>query len=832
MILELKDYQLQAAAKVTSDLRKASKQFGQDGEHGSVSLSAPTGAGKTVIAAAVIERILFGDPDTDAQGDPNAVFLWLTDDPALNEQTRKKLRDASGDRLSSSNLITLDDGFDQPLFDSGKVYFLNIQKVRSGANLITRREGRRRVTLWETINNTINNKGAHYYLVIDEAHRGTGRRSGEDQTITQRLLNGSEAVRAAPIVLGITATPARFDAAIAAGSQDRVPRKWAVPVSAVRESGLIKDVLSISYQGETQDMETTLVRQAVASLRNIDTAWNAFTEAEDEPPVRPALVFQIPTRAQPDAVGLLLNACLEEWPELAARGSIAHALESHTAEQFGQHSINYVAPQDIQDHPAVRLILFKQALTTGWDCPRAEVMVSLQTANDATYIAQLIGRMVRSPLARRIESDETLNRVRLFLPHFDRTAVVSVKTRLESDDDTGIPTTIEVNSVDAARNPELPPEAFEAIDGLPSYVVPGPVHRSQVTRLHKLAALLVGDSLLPDAISVADAFLVAVIETERERLEADASLTTRVTDIETITVEVMDLTFGEDTPNVSIETYGTDSGDLNRLFAAAKRRLRDGLAERYWGNRVQCGDDPYDAKTLTIALASDPAVVSTVEESAASRVRQWLDTHGDAISMLSEDKKARYAEVRAMARVPEEVLLGLPRCPISMSGDTDVPAYKLHMYSDSRGDYRCILGTWEQHSLAIESERSGFVAWYRNPKGGQRSLRVPYESSSGYKPLYPDIVVLHRNGEGSVVPSIIDPHGHHLGDAGEKLRGLAAFAERHGESFARIIGVIRDTNNNYRLLDLKDSTIRALLEGVNSKDAIEALFAQHGSAYE
>jgi hypothetical protein len=423
--------------------------------------------------------------------------------------------------------------------------------------------------------------------------------------------------------------------------------------------------------------------------------------------------------------------------------------------------------------------------------------------------------------------------VRLYLPHFDQTAVQSVKAHLESDDDTSIPIVVEINAVDAGRNSELPPEAFEAIEGLPSYVVPGPVHRSQVARLHKLAALLVGDGLLPDAISVADEYLVAVVETERERLQADGSLAARLADIETITVEVMDLAFGEATPTVSIETYGTDAADLNRLYAAAKRRLRDGLADRYWGHRVQGGDDPYDAKILTVALASDTGVVNAVEESAGGRVRQWLDTHGDAISMLSEDKKARYAEVRAMARAPEEVRLGLPSGPISMPGDPSVPAYKLHLYSDSKGDFRTRLGTtWEQHALNVESVREGFVGWYRNPTGGQRSLRIPYETSGGYGALYPDFVVLHRDTEGAVRPSIVDPHGHHIGEAGDKLRGLAAFAERHGDAFARIIAVIRDAADNYRMLELKDPTIRGALDGVNGKDAIEALFAQHGSAYE
>jgi type III restriction enzyme len=829
MKFELKDYQEDAAAKVLSGLRKGSREYAEDGGHTAVSLSAPTGAGKTVIAAAVIERVLFGDPEGSHDGDPDAVFLWLTDDPSLNEQTRKKLLEAS-DRIQPSQLVTLDEGFDSPQFERSVVYFLNIQKLGKNSNLVVRKEGRRTNILWDTISDTIRDNGAHYYLIIDEAHRGTGKRSGDAQTIMQRLMNGSEhVVRAAPVVLGISATPERFDEAVKNGHLERVPRKVAVPVAAVRESGLVKDVLAISYRGEHQEMDVTLVRQAAGNLRAMDEAWSAYTSSEDEPPVRPVLVLQIPPNAGNADVGALLDVCVEEWEALGHRHALAHCLESHTAVEFGPHAVAYVKPQDIQDHPAVRLVVFKEALTTGWDCPRAEVMISLRTAKDATYIAQLIGRMVRSPLARRIADPETLNRVRLYLPRFDKAAVEAVKAKFESDDG-GLPTDVEINSVDAPRNSRVPAEAFAVVEALPSYQVPGPIHRSQVARLHKLAALLVGDGLLQNAISAADAFLIGVLEAERARLDVDGSLAGLVKDAHTATVEVLEIE-GTKT-KVTAEVYDTDAADIDRLFAAARRKFRDGLADRYWGSRVtDHSDDPLDAKALTVALSTVAAAVEKVESEAADRVRQWLDTYGDSIANLSEDKKAKYAEVRAMARAPEQVSPGLPTGPISMSGDEDIAGFQGHLYSDAGGVFRARLGSWEAHVLAVESARPTFAAWYRNPSGGQRAIRVPYDTGSGYGKLYPDFVFLHTSDDGKVRASIIDPHGHHLADAGNKLRGLGAYAEQHGSAYARICAVIKNANGDFRMLDLKEPTIRAAVKAVHGKDGIEQVFAKHGSSY-
>jgi NAD-dependent deacetylase len=63
-----------------------------------------------------------------------------------------------------------------------------------------------------------------------------------------------------------------------------------------------------------------------------------------------------------------------------------------------------------------KVVFFKETLSTGWDCPRAETMMSFRRAVDYTYIAQLLGRMIRTPLQQRVMVDETLNEVHLYLP--------------------------------------------------------------------------------------------------------------------------------------------------------------------------------------------------------------------------------------------------------------------------------------------------------------------------------------------------------------------------------------------------------------------------------
>ena len=87
----LKDYQAQAVREVLRNLDRARDSYRRYGALSQFSLTATTGAGKTVMAAAVIEALFFGSDEFDFAGDPGAVVLWVSDDPALNEQSRARI---------------------------------------------------------------------------------------------------------------------------------------------------------------------------------------------------------------------------------------------------------------------------------------------------------------------------------------------------------------------------------------------------------------------------------------------------------------------------------------------------------------------------------------------------------------------------------------------------------------------------------------------------------------------------------------------------------------------------------------------------------------------
>lgn len=269
MKFTLKDYQAEAVADVLNNLERAHAYFHRDGTESSFSLTATTGAGKTVIAAAVIESLFSGNSDFDFEPDPGAVVIWFSDDPNLNEQTKFRLMEAS-DKLNWTDLITIQPPFAKPKLDPGKVYFLNTGKLNKNS-LLTRghvedpeveqlpelkaQPDLQGWTIWETIANTIDDDDLTVYLILDEAHRGFNTKANRDKpTIVRRLVNGHAGYPPIPIVWGISATIERFKDAMKEADAERTRR--ALPMVTVdgfrvQESGLVKDTIILDIPAES-----------------------------------------------------------------------------------------------------------------------------------------------------------------------------------------------------------------------------------------------------------------------------------------------------------------------------------------------------------------------------------------------------------------------------------------------------------------------------------------------------------------------------------------------------------------------------------------------------
>ena len=364
--------------------------------------------------AAFIEKVFFGDEDLPEQ--PNAVFVWLSDSPSLNQQSMDKI-DSKSDKIRVGQCITIEESsFDQEMLDDGYIYFLNTQKIGKSGNL-TKHSDSRQYTIWETLSNTAREKGNRLYFIIDEAHRGMqGREAGKATSIMQKFIKGSpdDGLKPLPVVLGMSATIDRFNELVK--NSGATISYCAVPVEEVREAGLLKDRVLVLYPKE-KERDMSMLNAATLNWLDKCNAWQPYK-------VKPIFIVQVQSGTGRKVSDTDLDECLKIISDAANKnfevGEVVHTFGEATDLTINGLKVIYREPSKISDDERIKVVLFKENLSTGWDCPQAETMMSFRHAVDATYIAQLIGRMIRTPLHRRITDDETLNEVQLFLPKFDR----------------------------------------------------------------------------------------------------------------------------------------------------------------------------------------------------------------------------------------------------------------------------------------------------------------------------------------------------------------------------------------------------------------------------
>ena len=420
-----------------------------------ISFTAPTGAGKTIIMAALIEKILFGDEFIPEQQD--AIFVWLSDSPQLNEQSKLKI-DLKADKIRLGQCVTVtDESFDQEFFDDGHIYFLNTQKLSKTSNLTQNGDGRT-YTIWQTIANTVRTKSNRLYFIIDEAHRGMqGREASKATTIMQKFIKGSkdDKIPAMPIVIGMSATTARFNKLVE-GTTSTI-HKSVITSDEVRSSGLLKDRIVITYPEEsTLNKDMAVLQAAADDWKEKWDHWDQYCREQHYAYVNPVFVIQVLSGTGKKISDTDLDDCIQKVEERLGykfeEGQVVHTFGSPSSSiKVNGLDIPYVEPSKISEDRNIRVVLFKESLSTGWDCPRAETMMSFRHAVDATYIAQLLGRMIRTPMQMHIQVDDILNDVHLYLPYFDHDTVKKVVEELQNAEGGDIPADIYGEAMDTPK---------------------------------------------------------------------------------------------------------------------------------------------------------------------------------------------------------------------------------------------------------------------------------------------------------------------------------------------------------------------------------------------
>ena len=834
MNIELKTFQENSVRDLLKALIKARAEVA-DGVLQSISLSSPTGSGKTITVAALMEKVLEGDENIEGATapNPNATFLWFSHDPELNKQSREKiLRNST--RFRESDLILIDSSFQEPFLEPSKVYFLNTQKLSKTSGLTSKGDGRQK-TIWEVIDDTAGSHQQDFVLVIDEAHRGmtVAALEGEKDahTIVQKFIRGSEEVRPIRLILGMSATPKRFRDLISAVG-GRTERSVVVDTAAVIDSGLLKDRIIISHLSKQKD-EFALLESAVQAWREYTESWNLYCKSQGIQAIEPIMVVQVedategsdkPTRTD---LAKAINVIERVLGRSLNEKEIAHSFQDDKAISISDKMrIRKLDASAIQDDPDVRFVLFKMSLTTGWDCPRAEVMMSFRAASDYTLIAQLVGRMVRTPLARRIENADLLNSVRLYLPRYDAQQLARVVKELEDpENQTRISVELE-EELETLQPDESKAALKEIAEALPSYAIEAIRKTTAVKRLIKLCRGLAYHDINTQELDNSKAFVVKHLSEELEKIKDSDEFKSR-------TAESGEIEFGE----IVVEngTFKTTASkpvklkispeNVDRLFRSCGTLLGEGLHLTYWKARTdQLLSEPNKAKLELFVLLYWEGALASLEAACMKEFDRIRSLYKDRIKALPSSERLFYSVIAPKPKLAEDC--AYPPLILAKGAPLEGKNYKVppftapsHLYTNSKGEMWVYpQSSWEAYVVKKFCEDKETVGWIRNLSKKPWSLAVPYDKGSVYGPTYPDYIVFSKVN-GAIFPSIIDPHNEAYEDSEKRAIGLAKYAEQHGDQFHRILLITKE-GEKYRALDLNRTDVRTRIYKAQSRSDI------------
>ena len=341
-------------------------------------LKSPTGSGKTIILTHFMDEYM--------QGHARTVFVWLTPGKGnLEEQSKAKMDDYIHNAQTKLLADVMTNGFAE-----NDACFINWEKLtKKGNNALKDSE---RTNFLEWIEKAFND-GLSFKIVIDESHQNFTAKADE---IVQ-LFKTDKIIRC-------SATPL----------YDKKAKLIEIPEEDVIAEGLIKKLLVINENFpqvvETANQTDYLLDKALTKQRELRSL--LLQRGKD---IDPLIVVQLPNNSD-----LLLDT-VEKFFE---RNGITYEAGSLAVWLSGRHENLDNISENNGEQVAV---IIKQAVATGWDCPRAYILVKLRENMDETFEVQTIGRIRRMPEAKHYDND-TLDSCYLYT--FDGKFTQGVKASL------------------------------------------------------------------------------------------------------------------------------------------------------------------------------------------------------------------------------------------------------------------------------------------------------------------------------------------------------------------------------------------------------------------
>lgn len=672
---------------------------------------APTGAGKTMMASQMLNELT---EELQSRGDcpyQRVAYVWIAPNK-LHQQSYFKMKEFFGEthllRPVMYDELDQSDGY----IHSGEILFVNWESINKEKNVMVR-ESEQNLSVFEIARRTQEEQGVPIVVVIDEEHLFWSKTADKSKKVLEQMMPKVE--------IRISATPkTHSDYTVV------IPREKVIDEEMIKRQVIMNPDIAKGFTDESE-LNQHLIAKALEKRNQLAEAYRKVGAN-----INPLLLIQLPndtseTMSSEDlAIAEQVKTYLRVVKGITEEnGRLAIWLSKEKA-----NLPHLEAPDNLAE-----VLLFKQAIALGWDCPRAAVLLIFRKLQSDTFTIQTVGRILRMP-EQKFYAEELLNVGYVY------TDISKDKIQIVAEDmDYLYKDVLQAVRRDQLVNVELTSFYSERKSSDRNRL--GPDYKK----------VLINCFVRNWVVAYQPSFFSFDGDGEENTSDMESvcaknrkAIANRINlDVKNVNVEIpSDVVFQNELGVINTgerKKFARSAGELHRIYIDFCRSLL-GKFEKAHSTDVLAGyllaamEDLFelfetDAKKVILYHANKPKFVDIIQES--------LDVYGRLLQGRKNEARQREFEAYKW-EVPADRLYKESTNHIMKEVEDHalLPFIELNQASTPEQRFRDFL----------EKNKEYIDWWYKNGDEGKQHYSVPYTNSQGERALfYVDFVIRMKNGQ-------------------------------------------------------------------------------------
>ena len=709
--------QLKYQAKAVKQLVEITTTLlGLNGNRKQLILKAPTGAGKTVMASEMLATLteeLQSRSDLPFQ---QVAFIWIAPNK-LHQQSYFKMKNFFTETKLLKPVVF--DELDQSdgIIHQGEVLFVNWESINSKNNLIVR-DNEQGLSLYDIARKT-REENIPIIVIIDEEHLFWTKTADKSKAVLEKIN--------AKVEIRISATPKTLSDNVV-----NIDRQEVIREEMIKEGVLLNPDVTSGYDNDIA-LNEHLINKALEKRQQIADAYK-----KEGVNITPLLLIQLPNDTS-DAMTAEDTKIMEQVVQYLDVMKGINTDNHRLAVWLSKEKVNL---EDIERNDNItEVLLFKQAIALGWDCPRAAVLLIFRKLTSDTFTVQTVGRILRMPEQRfylnpllnkgYVYTDISKDKIQIVADDMDylHKAVLQAVRRNDIDN-VQLVSCYEVRrSADRNRlGPDFRKVLMKTFEDL-----------WLLTTALPIPFLFEDDDEAQDSKQTDSESIIAKNRQAAERLRIRL-------DVKNVNIEIPADIFFQNDVNTTIETgerakFTRTAGEVDRVFIDWCRQMLGGYEK-----------------------AHSTGVLANYLLEAMENLFELFETEAKKV-VLYHENRPKFADIvsKALARY-SKILEKRQKAAKNRSFEQyewEVPEDRTyteenHVIKEKMADHALLpfielrtASTPEQEfSIFLESHSDSIDWWYKNGDKGREHYAIAYTNSQGEKSLfYVDFVIRMKDGQ-------------------------------------------------------------------------------------